>query len=93
VEGRAVEAGGTPLSAEYHPVAPGFFATPLLRGRDFTARMALGQAELLIAGGVAAEVVESELWEVTATDPLTFAVVSMGLAPAAGAARGEAYNQ
>jgi len=91
-----VEAGGTPLSAEYHPVAPGFFATmktPLLRGRDFMARMALGQASPLIAGGVGAGVVGSELWEVAATDPLTLAVVSMGLAAAAGAARGEAYNQ
>jgi len=45
VEGRPAEASGTPLSAEYHPVAPGFFATmktPLLRGRDFTARDVAG---------------------------------------------------
>jgi putative ABC transport system permease protein len=59
------------------------------------ARMALGQAAPLIAGGVVAGIVgaagltrylTSELWEVTATDPLTFAVVSVGLAVVAGAA-------
>jgi putative ABC transport system permease protein len=55
----------------------------------------LGQAAPLIAGGVVAGIVgaagltrylTSELWEVTATDPLTFAVVSVGLAVVAGAA-------
>jgi putative ABC transport system permease protein len=63
--------------------------------RGEVARMALGQAAPLIAGGVVAGVVgsafltrflTSELWEVTATDPVTFAVVSVGLAAVAVAA-------